>query len=96
MSGLMLESHINPEEAWTDAKQQVTPENLNKLIANLHPRKNQSDGSHSVPLAELRTEIDSIDHDILKKIQARMAVVDKIGEHKKDHNIAILQVNRLG
>lgn len=94
MSGLMLESHINPDEAWTDAKQQVTPENLNKLIANLHPRKNQSDGSHSVPLAELRTEIDSIDHDILKKIQARMAVVDKIGEHKKDHNIAILQVNR--
>jgi chorismate mutase len=94
MSGLMLESHINPDEAWTDAKQQLTPTNLKHLMGDLQVRKNQSDGSFSIPLSELRTEIDSIDNDILKKIKARMAIVDKIGEHKRDHNIAILQVNR--
>tara|TARA_R110001592_G_scaffold359340_4_gene665785 strand:+ start:23616 stop:24719 length:1104 start_codon:yes stop_codon:yes gene_type:complete len=94
MSGLMLESHTNPDDAWTDAKQQVTPTDLQTLINNLQVRKNQSDGSFSVPLAELRTEIDAIDVDILKKIQQRMGIVDKIGEYKKEHNIAILQVNR--
>lgn len=94
MSGLMLESHINPDEAWTDAKQQVTPTALKELISNLQVRKNQMDADISIPLSQLRTEIDALDHDILKKIQARMAVVDKIGQHKKDHNIAILQVNR--
>lgn len=94
MSGLMLESHFTPDEAWTDAKQQITPANLKLLMDDLQVRNAQDIASFSIPLAELRTKIDDIDHEILRKIKDRMTLVDDIGTYKKEHNVAILQVNR--
>lgn len=94
MNGLMLECHISPDEAWTDAKQQVTAEGLKNIINKLVVRTNISDANSAKNMAELRNEIDNIDYDIFNKINERLKLVDKIAEHKKEHNVAILQVER--
>lgn len=94
MSGLMLECHINPDEAWTDAKQQVDAAGLKHIIDKLIVRGNSSDAESIKSMAQLRVEIDNIDDAIFKQISERLKLVDKIGQHKKEHNIAILQVER--
>ncbi len=95
MQGFIIESHVDPSVAWTDAKQQVTPAALSELIDKLslrHPESNDPDFDDK--LAQLRKEIDSIDDQIIKKVADRMKIVDKIGEYKRDNNVTILQVNR--
>jgi len=95
MQGLMLESHPNPEIAMTDAKQQVTPANLVKLIKNLSIREATSeDQEFTSHLEELREKIDELDKSILIKLSERMNIVEKIGEYKRDNKVTILQVNR--
>lgn len=95
MQGLIIESHIDPSVAWTDAKQQVTPEALSNLIDSLSLRKPESnDPIFEDKLAHLRQEIDKLDDQIIQKIADRMKVVEKIGEYKRDNNVTILQVNR--
>lgn len=95
MQGLMIESHIDPSVAWTDAKQQVTPAALSELINNLTLRKPEiKDKDFSDKLADLRENIDKIDDQIIQKIAERMQVVQKIGEYKRDNGVTILQVNR--
>jgi len=95
MQGLMIESHIDPSVAWTDAKQQVTPSALAELIDRLTLRKADV-GSKEVSnkMDELRAMIDKIDDTIFQKMSERMQVVEKIGNYKKDNNMTILQVNR--
>ncbi len=95
MQGLMIESHQDPNLAWTDAKQQVTPEALAILINDLILRKPDSsnpDFHHKLEL--LRKEIDKIDDQILEKMSQRMTITAKVGEYKRDHKVTILQVNR--
>lgn len=95
MNGLMIESHIDPSVAWTDAKQQLTPAALSDLISNLTIRKQEPSNATAVDkLAELRSQIDKIDDQLIQKIAERMAVVDKIGEYKRDNGVTILQLNR--
>lgn len=95
MSGLMIESHINPDGAWSDAKQQVTPAALGKIIEGLVVRKVSSDNkTFKDTLSILRDQIDQIDDDIMHKMAARMKISEKIGQYKKDNNVTILQVNR--
>lgn len=95
MQGLIVEAHIDPSVAWTDAKQQITPESLSDLIGNLSLRKPESnDPVFEDKLAELRKQIDKLDDQIIQKIADRMKVVEKIGEYKRDNNVTILQVNR--
>ncbi|MBI2214836.1 MAG: bifunctional 3-deoxy-7-phosphoheptulonate synthase/chorismate mutase type II [Acidobacteria bacterium] len=95
MDGLMIESHANPDAAWSDAKQQLTPEALGQLLANLAVRERSSDDKEfEEHLEELRRMIDSIDDDIMHKLAARMAIVEKIGAFKRRHNVTILQVER--
>ncbi|SMO79949.1 chorismate mutase [Solitalea koreensis] len=95
MQGLMIESHINPAAAWTDAKQQVTPEALSKLIGNLTLRKAESENIEFVSkLEQLRQNIDKLDDLIIQKMAERMQIVEKIGEYKRDNDVTILQVNR--
>ncbi len=95
MNGLMIESHIDPSVAWTDAKQQLTPAALSGLIDNLTVRKAEpADAVAKDILADLREQIDKIDDQLIQKVAERMAVVDKIGEYKKDNDITILQLNR--
>ena len=95
MQGLMIESHIDPSVAWTDAKQQVTPSALVELIERLTLRKPEVKGTDlKDKLADLRNQIDKIDDIVFQKVAERMQIVEKIGNYKKENNITILQVNR--
>src|SRR5476649_2071702 len=95
MQGLMIESHIDPSVAWTDAKQQVTPAALAEIIEHLTLRKPEIRNSElKDKLAELRKNIDKIDDLIIQKMAERMQIAEKIGTYKRDNNITILQVNR--
>ncbi|HEY0054464.1 MAG TPA: chorismate mutase [Pedobacter sp.] len=95
MDGLMIESHIDPSVAWTDAKQQLTPQALSDLIEHLTIRTPEPKTAEvSDKLNELRKQIDKLDDQIIQKMSERMAVVDKIGEYKRDNDITILQLTR--
>ncbi|MDB5116168.1 MAG: 3-deoxy-7-phosphoheptulonate synthase [Mucilaginibacter sp.] len=95
MQGLMIESHIDPSVAWTDAKQQVTPTALAELIDRLTLRKPETGNAQvNDKLSELRNNIDKIDDLIIQKMAERMSIAEQIGNYKKDNNITILQVNR--
>ena len=91
--GLMIECHINPDEALTDARQQITPEELKALLSNLTFRSKQS-GSTERDLAGLRSDIDDIDEELLQLLARRMEVSAQIGEYKKSHNITVVQLDR--
>jgi chorismate mutase len=93
--GLMIESHIDPDNAWSDAKQQVTPERLAEMLGELIWRTENSDEKEFVTaLAKLREQINHIDDELLVLIGQRMKIADKIGEYKRENNITILQTNR--
>lgn len=92
--GLMLESHIAPDEAWTDAKQQLTPEDYSALIDSLVLRNPTPDAQANAQLELLRSQISSIDDEVMQLLAQRMEVVRQIGSHKKAHNITILQQQR--
>ena len=95
MQGLMIESHIDPSVAWTDAAQQVTPAALAEIIDHLALRKPEiSDAVVKDALSELRSKIDKIDDLLIQKTAERMQIAEKIGQYKKDNGITILQVNR--
>jgi chorismate mutase len=95
MQGLMIESHIDPSVAWTDAKQQVTPAALAELVDRLVLRKPEAgDAIVKDKLHELRGTIDKIDDLLIQKIAERMKIAEEIGTYKRDNNITILQVNR--
>jgi chorismate mutase len=93
--GLMIESHITPDEAWSDAKQQITPEVYADLIANLIIRE---DNFHVIQdhskLDKLRKEIDFIDDELLNALSSRMQLSRDIGKFKKENNMVILQETR--
>ena len=93
--GLMIESHIDPDNAWSDAAQQITPSNLIKLMKELKIRNvsvNQEDYLNN--LERLRTKIDAADNEILDILGNRMKFSDEIGKLKKKENVAILQSKR--
>lgn len=95
MAGLMIESHMNPDAAWSDAKQQVTPAVLGKIIDGLVVRSTSSENkTFKDTLALLREQIDQLDDEIMQKMSARMKISEKIGHYKKENNVTILQVNR--
>lgn len=91
--GLMIECHINPDEALTDAKQQITPEGLSQILANLTFRSKNSNNVER-DLAGLRGEIDDIDCELLQLLARRMEVSAQIGEYKKNHNVTVVQMDR--
>ncbi len=95
MQGLIIESHIDPSVAWTDAKQQVTPAALADLLTSLSARKAESnDPAFEDKLTELRSQIDKLDDQIIQKIGERMKIAEQIGAFKRDNNVTILQVSR--
>lgn len=93
--GLIIESHIDPDNAWSDAKQQITPEVLGAMIENMIWRKEDiiSEELH-VQMDKMRAQINQLDDELLQLLGQRMKVADKIGQYKKDNNITILQTNR--
>jgi chorismate mutase len=93
--GLMIETHIDPDHAWSDAKQQVTPERLSEMLGELIWRSENTDKKEFLTaLATLREQINHIDDELLTLIGQRMKIADKIGAYKKENNITILQTNR--
>ena len=93
--GLMLESHIDPDQAWSDAKQQVTPERLAEILEGItwrHEHTNKKEFNSA--LDKLRGQINQIDDEILLLLGNRMKVAEKIGLYKKENNVTILQTNR--
>ena len=95
MAGLMIESHLNPDAAWSDAKQQVTPANLGKIVDSLVVRSVSSDNkTFKDTLGILRDQIDQLDDEIMQKLANRMKISEKIGQYKKENNVTILQVGR--
>ncbi|MEM7371332.1 MAG: bifunctional 3-deoxy-7-phosphoheptulonate synthase/chorismate mutase type II [Bacteroidota bacterium] len=95
--GLMLESHITPDKALSDAKQQVTPGRLGEILGGLvHRDPGSTDSQFLNNLEELRSEIDEIDKRLIDILGDRMKIVQQIGEYKRDNNITILQSTRWG
>lgn len=89
--GLIIESHICPDKAWSDASQQITPDILQFIINKLVIR----DGVQTTEsLADLRLQIDNIDNDLLEMLSKRMRISREIGTFKKEHNMPVLQANR--
>ena len=93
--GLIIETHIDPDNAWSDAAQQVTPAALKQMFINLRVRKVSDDESeYNQKMAKLRMQIDEFDGKLLEILGNRMKVADKIGLLKKEKNVAILQNQR--
>lgn len=93
--GLIIETHIDPDNAWSDAAQQVTPATLKQMFINLRVRKVSDDESeYNQKMAKLRMQIDEFDGKLLEILGNRMKVADKIGLLKKEKNVAILQNQR--
>ena len=89
--GLMIESHCDPDKAWSDAKQQVTPEVCDYIVGMLVARDNPVSTEN---IKQLRSQIDQIDNDLMDLLAKRMRVCREIGQYKKDHNIQVLQTSR--
>lgn len=95
MDGLMIESHINPSEAKSDAEQQLNPEGLNEMLQKLQVRSSECNNQEFTSnLEQLRTIIDEIDEELINKFASRMNVIEKIGEYKKQNDVTILQLER--
>lgn len=93
--GLIIESHINPNKALSDAKQQITPTELFNILEELVIRDiKSSDSNINTVLSELRLQIDSLDKNLLEILEQRIKITEDIGQYKKDNNITILQQDR--
>jgi len=89
--GLIIESHCNPDCAWSDASQQVTPDALEQILANLVIRDTTQT---TEDLSDLRRQIDNLDNDLLELLAKRMRISQEIGQFKKEHGLTVLQSGR--
>jgi len=93
--GLMIETHCDPDNAWSDAAQQVTPKKLIEIMKDLTIREKTSEGEDYInKLNNLRSQIDIADQNLLSTLGKRMEVAKEIGQLKSDNNVAILQNKR--
>ncbi len=93
--GLIVESHRNPAEAWSDAGQQLDPKALGVLVRSVNWRADKSDDpEYLLKLARCRTEIDQIDNEIFELLGRRMQIADRIGRIKSSNDVVILQNSR--
>lgn len=89
--GLIIESHCNPDSAWSDKAQQVTPDVLAVILDNLVMRDSKQS---TESLRQLRQSIDRLDNELLDVLSRRMAVCRDIGRYKKEHSMAVVQTSR--
>ena len=93
--GLMIETHHDPDNAWSDAAQQVTPSKLVQIMRDLKIRKeDNTEAEYNAKLNNLRANIDIIDNQLIETLGKRMKTSDAIGELKKEKNVAVLQSTR--
>lgn len=90
-SGLMVETHCNPDEAWSDSMQQITPAQLEEILTTLVVR-----GSSDVTedLSTMRREIDEVDDELMALLGKRMEIARRIGEYKREHLMPVVQESR--
>ena len=93
-TGLMIESHIAPNESWSDTEQQITPESLQKLLNSLVIRNENVENKISDELDDYRKQIDVIDNQIIDLLKDRMNISEIIGKYKRERNITVFQSNR--
>jgi len=91
MDGLIVESHCNPDQAWSDASQQVTPDILDYILSILVIR---AETQTTENITALRKQIDEIDNNIIEVLAKRMRISREIGQYKKEHGMTILQTAR--
>lgn len=91
MDGLIVESHCEPDKAWSDASQQVTPDVLDYILSMLIIRDAVD---LTTSLATLRKQIDEIDNDLIDLLARRMGISRKIGQYKKEHGLTVVQTKR--
>ena len=91
--GLIVESHCNPDEAWSDATQQVTPDVLDYILDLLVIR---DETVTTEGITQLRHQIDDLDNQLMDLLSKRMRVCREIGQYKKEHNMTVLQPTRYG
>ena len=89
--GLIVESHCDPDKAWSDAAQQVTPDVLDYILSLLVIR---DEHTTTEDLQQLRKQIDELDNQLMELLAKRMRVCREIGQYKKEHNMTVLQANR--
>lgn len=89
--GLIIETHCNPDAAWSDASQQVTPDRLKEILSSLIIRDTKQS---TEDLSQLRSQIDEFDDQLLELLAKRMRVSQEIGIFKKEHNMAVVQTER--
>ncbi|MFN2261951.1 MAG: chorismate mutase [Psychroflexus sp.] len=92
--GMIVETHHTPDEAWSDAAQQITPESLKQMTVDLRIRKTEGAAEFQEKLEVLRSKIDVVDRQMIEFLGKRMKIVDDIGILKKENNVAILQPER--
>jgi chorismate mutase len=93
--GLMIETHYDPDNAWSDAAQQVTPNTLKQIMKDLKIRKESDpETEYNSKLSNLRAQIDILDHQLIETLGKRMKISDGIGALKKQKNVAVLQSSR--
>ncbi len=93
--GLMVETHIDPDNAWSDAKQQITPEVFGAMVTEMVLREDYEDNPQlQSQLEYLRREIDHVDDELMNLLSNRMKIARDIGAYKKDNNMTILQQKR--
>ena len=92
--GLMIETHPNPNKAWSDAAQQITPEQLKDVLNKLVLRASSGNLEFERNLEELRHEVDLIDYELIRLLAKRMGITEEMGRYKSAHNITILQLQR--
>ena len=93
LDGLIIESHCNPDCAWSDKNQQITPEVLGVILDNLVYRDAPAPAES---LMQLRRQIDQLDNELIEVLAKRMNISREIGEYKKNHNMPIVQAGRYG
>ena len=89
--GLIIETHCDPDHAWSDARQQVTPEVLSCILDTLVIRDARQ---ATESLATLRRQIDTLDNELLDILSRRMEISREIGRYKKEHSMPVVQSNR--
>lgn len=95
LDGLMIETHHDPDNAWSDAKQQVTPETLKIIYENLNFRETLEKHPEAInELDKFRQKIDLVDDQIIELLSDRFQMIKQIGEYKREHNLAVYQPNR--
>ena len=89
--GLIVESHCDPDKAWSDAAQQITPDVLDYILSLLVIR---DENATTEGITQLRKQIDELDNDLMQLLAKRMRVCREIGQYKKEHNMTVLQAQR--